>query len=91
MTSRPAVLLMTLNRLCGSDEPAKKIELLKELTERMGPIELAKILPQTAKQIEQLVNLKLSRYPHKSRMLSSSQFRLCFLLLQNKTKSSRRH
>ncbi len=55
-----AVFLATLNRLCGSDEPAKKIELLKELKKRIGTVELAKLLPQTAKQIEQLTNLKLS-------------------------------
>lgn len=53
------VLLATLNRLAGSDEPAKKIELLKALKERMGTVELAKIVPQTSKQIEQLTNLKL--------------------------------
>lgn len=58
-----AVLLATLNRLTGSDEPAKKIELLKELKQRMWTVELAKILPQTAKQIEQLTNLKLSNVP----------------------------
>jgi ParB/RepB/Spo0J family partition protein len=60
-----AVLLATLNRLCGSDEPAKKIELLKELKGRFGSVELAKILPQTAKQIEQLTNLKLNNIPVK--------------------------
>jgi ParB family transcriptional regulator, chromosome partitioning protein len=58
------VLLATLNRLCGSDEPAKKIALLKELTKRMGTVELAKILPQTAKQIDRLINLKLPDAPH---------------------------
>jgi ParB/RepB/Spo0J family partition protein len=55
-----AVLLTTLNRLAGSDIPARKIELLKKLTERMGTAQLAKLLPQTAKQIERLANLKLS-------------------------------
>jgi len=60
-----SVLLATLNRLCGCDEPAKKIALLKELTTRMGTAELAKILPQTAKQIEQLTNLKLNAVPLK--------------------------
>jgi ParB/RepB/Spo0J family partition protein len=60
-----AVLLATLNRLCGSDEPAKKIALLKELTKRMGTADLAKILPQTAKQIEQLTNLKFNAVPLK--------------------------
>jgi hypothetical protein len=60
-----AVLLTTLNRLAGSDVPAKKIELLKKLTERMGTAQLAKLLPQTAKQIERLTNLKLNSVPIK--------------------------
>ena len=55
-----AILLTTLNRLTGSDTPAKKIELLKKLTERMGTAQLARLLPQTAKQIERLTNLKLT-------------------------------
>jgi ParB/RepB/Spo0J family partition protein len=54
------ILLSTLNRLGGTDSPSKKIELLKELTKRMETIDLAKLLPQTAKQIERLINLKLS-------------------------------
>ncbi|MFH1370502.1 MAG: ParB/RepB/Spo0J family partition protein [Planctomycetota bacterium] len=58
-----AILLATLNRLTGSDEPAKKIELLKELKERFGSLELSKLLPQTRRQIEQLTNLKLSAVP----------------------------
>ncbi len=60
-----AVLLATLNRLCGSDELAKKIELLKELKERFGSAELARIIPQTRRQIEQLTNLKLKDIPAK--------------------------
>jgi hypothetical protein len=60
------VLLATLNRLCGSDLPAKKISLLKELTKKMGTVELAKILPQTAKQIERLTNLKFNPAPIKA-------------------------
>jgi ParB-like chromosome segregation protein Spo0J len=60
-----AVLLTTLNRLAGSDIPAKKIKLLKKLTERMGTAQLAKLLPQTAKQIERLANLKLDSVPVK--------------------------
>ena len=61
-----AILLTTLNRLAGSDTPAKKIELLKKLTERMGTAQLAKLLPQTAKQIERLANLKLTVTPLKA-------------------------
>ena len=60
-----AILLTTLNRLAGSDIPAKKIDLLKKLKEQMATINLAKILPQTAKQIEQLTNLKLNNAPIK--------------------------
>jgi hypothetical protein len=59
------VLLATLNRLTGCDEPAKKIELLKRLKERFGSPGLSKLLPQTAKQIEQLTNLKLKNIPVK--------------------------
>jgi ParB/RepB/Spo0J family partition protein len=59
------VLLATLNRLTGSDVPAKKIELLKQLKERFDSVDLAKILPQTAKQIERLTNLKLDLVPVK--------------------------
>jgi ParB-like chromosome segregation protein Spo0J len=55
-----AVLLTTLNRLAGSDTLAKKVELLKKLTEQMGTAQLAKLLPQTAKQIERLTALKNS-------------------------------
>ncbi|MGA2070075.1 MAG: ParB/RepB/Spo0J family partition protein [Sedimentisphaerales bacterium] len=60
-----AILLTTLNRLAGSDTLAKKIELLKKLTQRMGTAQLAKLLPQTAKQIERLTNLKLNSVPVK--------------------------
>jgi len=55
-----AILLTTLNRLAGSDEPGKKVELLKELSKKFSSIELAKLLPQTKKQIEQLASLKLN-------------------------------
>ncbi len=54
------VLLATLNRLCGSDVPLKKIELLKQLRQRFGSLELSKILPRTAKQIDRLCDLKLT-------------------------------
>jgi ParB/RepB/Spo0J family partition protein len=53
------ILLATLNRLGGSDELGKKLNLLKRLNKRMESAELAKLLPQTAKQIERLTNLKM--------------------------------
>jgi len=52
------ILLATLNRLCGSEKLSKKLKLLKRLKRRMETKELAKLLPQSAKQIERLVNLQ---------------------------------
>lgn len=57
------IFLATLNRLSGSDVLDKKLQLLKKLTEKMPVTELGKILPQTSKQLERLVNLKLPRVP----------------------------
>lgn len=57
------ILLATLNRLSGSDMLDKKLALLRNLAERMQPKELAKLLPQTAKQIERLTNLTLPVAP----------------------------
>jgi ParB/RepB/Spo0J family partition protein len=57
------ILLATLNRLSGSDILAKKIELLKTLNERFSSAELAKLLPQTKKQIDRLTNLELNPSP----------------------------
>jgi hypothetical protein len=57
------VLLATLNRLGGADELGKKLSLLKRLNKRMESGELAKLLPQTARQIERLTNLKMPSRP----------------------------
>ena len=54
-----AILLATLNRLQGSDILEKKIELLNKLKEHYQSGQLAKLLPQTKKQIEALANLKV--------------------------------
>jgi ParB/RepB/Spo0J family partition protein len=59
------ILLATLNRLSGSDELGKKLKLLKRLNKRIESAELAKLLPQTAKQIERLTNLKKPAGPAK--------------------------
>ena len=57
------VLLATLNRLGGSDNFDKKLNLLKRLNKRMESAELAKLLPQTAKQIKHITNLKMPSTP----------------------------
>lgn len=57
------ILLATLNRLGGSDELGKKLKLLKRLNKTIVSSKLAKLLPQTAKQIERLTNLKRPSAP----------------------------
>jgi ParB/RepB/Spo0J family partition protein len=61
-----AILLATLNRLQGSDILEKKIELLNKLKEHYQSGQLAKLLPQTKKQIEALANLKVPAVPSKA-------------------------
>jgi ParB-like chromosome segregation protein Spo0J len=65
------ILLATLNRLGGTDELGKKLELLKRLNKRMESSELAKLLPQTAKQIERLTNLKIPSRPAEAKGFSN--------------------
>ncbi len=57
------ILLATLNRLGGCDLLEKKLALLRRLNEQMRTKDLAKLLPQTAKQIERLTNLKMPAAP----------------------------
>lgn len=59
------ILLATLNRLGGSDNLGKKLKLLKRLNKRLDSGELAKLIPQTQKQIERLTNLKMPNRPAK--------------------------
>ena len=60
------IFLATLNRLAGSDELDKKLKLLRRLNKRMDAGRLAKLLPQTAKQIERLAGLKVPAAPAKA-------------------------
>jgi ParB-like chromosome segregation protein Spo0J len=57
------IMLTTLNRLGGSDIIEKKLVLLRRLNKRMQTNSLAKLLPQTARQIERLANLKRPKAP----------------------------
>ena len=57
------ILLATLNRLGGNDQPDKKAAVLRRLNKAIVTVELGKLLPQTAKQIERLVHLKMPRVP----------------------------
>ena len=56
------ILLATLNRLGGSDNLGKKLKLLKRLNKRFEAGELAKLIPQTQKQIERLSSMLDSRF-----------------------------
>jgi hypothetical protein len=57
------ILLATLNRLSGSDVVAKKIALLKRLTEKMNARQLGRLLPQTPGQIKRLIDLRMPKLP----------------------------
>lgn len=59
------ILLATLNRLGGTDQLDKKLRLLKRLKKKLDTGELARLIPQTKKQIERLTNLKLPSAPTK--------------------------
>lgn len=50
-------LLATLNRLEGQDDPLKRAELLRNLTELSSPEELAQLLPESATLIRQSLKL----------------------------------
>ena len=72
------ILLATLNRLGGSDELSKKLVLLKRLSENFKTKELGRLLPQTARQIERLVNLKVPACTgDRNRQLSESSCIFC--------------
>src|SRR6266542_4791624 len=47
------VLLATQNRLEGKDDPLKRAELLRELTDLTSPEDLAELLPESAALIRQ--------------------------------------
>jgi len=51
------ILLATLNRLEGQDDPLKRAALLRELSELVSPEELARILPESAALIRQSLDL----------------------------------
>lgn len=57
------ILLATLNHLGGSDVLEKKLALLKRLNQRMEVGKLAKLLPQTAKQLHRLSQIEKKRIP----------------------------
>ncbi len=66
------ILMGSLNRLCGSDVLDKKVRLLKELSKQIPAGELAKLLPQTATQIERLSQLADKRREGLKRALKRS-------------------
>jgi len=57
------ILLATLNSLGGRNVLEKKLALLRRLSDRMQVRELAKLLSQSASQIERLSDLKVPKAP----------------------------
>jgi hypothetical protein len=51
------ILLATLNRLEGQDQPIRRAELIHELLADTAVPDLAGLLPETDKQIEELLSL----------------------------------
>jgi len=49
------LLLATLNRLHGNDNPARKTELYRQLSQNLRLPELSKLLPQNLKSIERVI------------------------------------
>jgi len=82
------IFLATLNRLEGSDVLDKKLALLKRLNESAfggQTRKLAKLLPQTKKQIERLTNLKLPRVTSIGQRASSFANPLVFFVTDQTT------
>ena len=52
------LLLATLNRLCGQDDPYQRAELLEKLSQRIGQEELLKQLPEKRGQLEKLLAVR---------------------------------
>jgi len=73
------IFLATLNRLGGTDELGKKLKLFGRLKRRMETAEFAKFLPQSAKQIERLLNLKRPRAPVKADARSFAEAMVFFV------------
>jgi ParB/RepB/Spo0J family partition protein len=55
------ILLMTLNRLGGTDNIDRKMQLIKRLAEASEPVKLARLLPMAKAQIEKLASLEPPR------------------------------
>lgn len=55
------ILLVTLNRLGGTDELSKRTALLKRLMGRMETRALSRLLPRTASQLKRLTEFKIPR------------------------------
>jgi len=78
------ILLSTLNRLTGRDILDKKIKILKRLSARRQATDLSKILPQKAKQIERLTNLKGPTLPARQQSETMATAMVFFVSSQDK-------
>jgi ParB-like chromosome segregation protein Spo0J len=58
-----AMLLVTLNRLHGSDDPFRRGALLASLRDRLGAAALAARVPDAAAQVQRLIDLQMPPAP----------------------------
>jgi ParB-like chromosome segregation protein Spo0J len=54
---RARLLLLTLNRLQGADDPLRRARLLKELDQSMGIAALTKLIPDDAAKVKRMIEL----------------------------------
>lgn len=57
------ILMTTLNRLEGSDDPLKRADLVQQLVQTFGQERVAKMLPEDQDRIKRLLELKLPPQP----------------------------
>ena len=82
-TDEALVLLSTLNRLRGQDDPTRRAELIEHLQHRLrtGASDLAALLPESASQIEKHLALrKPAPQPAKPRSLDAMPVAVHFFL-----------
>ncbi len=59
------VLVQSLNRLCGKDDPDKKMAVIQKLSQNYDSKTLSKILPDTRQTIERLINSTAANFDQK--------------------------
>jgi len=76
------ILLATLNRLQGEDDPRKRASLINHLSKRHDPTQLTKLLPERVEQVKRLMELGLPKpIPHAPEPIDNMPVAVHFFLL----------